>query len=63
MSLQKWHNLDDSVIANSRVTMRINNGPDMQMYSRLTILHSQVTINMDGDSDYFDNDVYYVNND
>eukprot|EP00971_Amphidinium_carterae_P154656 3066548-Amphidinium_carterae.1 len=51
MSLHKWNNEDDNVVADSRIAMRVNNGQDRQLHSRLTILHSHVTVHMDGDSD------------
>eukprot|EP00971_Amphidinium_carterae_P217196 4311771-Amphidinium_carterae.1 len=48
MQLRKWHNEDsDTAMANSRITMRIGTGTDVQWTSPVTIMNSQITVQVD----------------
>eukprot|EP00971_Amphidinium_carterae_P090745 1796292-Amphidinium_carterae.2 len=59
MSLHKLHNEKDSLVTNSRATMRISTGPDMQLRRRATILNAQITMHVENDNeDLIDNDDY-----
>eukprot|EP00971_Amphidinium_carterae_P136038 2695635-Amphidinium_carterae.1 len=53
MPLRKWHNDNFLVLNNQHVTMQISNadnGTDLQWSSPVTILHSSITMTVEGDS-------------
>eukprot|EP00971_Amphidinium_carterae_P107294 2125819-Amphidinium_carterae.1 len=51
MSLHKWHNENEMVLTTQQFTMRLsNNGTDLQWHSPVTIMHSSITMTVEGDT-------------
>eukprot|EP00971_Amphidinium_carterae_P229236 4547791-Amphidinium_carterae.1 len=51
MSLHKWHNENEMVLTNQQFTMRLsNNGTDLQWHKPVTIIHTSITLTVEGDT-------------
>eukprot|EP00971_Amphidinium_carterae_P191504 3800106-Amphidinium_carterae.1 len=51
MGPHTWHNGDNDILANNRLTLRMHNGQDMRVNSHVTTLCSQITMHVATNND------------